>query len=114
MTATLYPCILTGAVASFFWPEFWVFVYTFRLFVVLNLLPVVIYTSIAFTSVFIGIWLRIFGPSKVDPDNSEDELNDEFRTSREIMAKLWCYAGQFFYGYEVRGMENIPEKGGAY
>lgn len=81
--------------------------------VILFLLPVLMFTLI-YLSAFL-LYLHQRGPGKLFRRirRAVVEEHDLTKAGREIIATFWDAQGWIWFGYEVRGLENIPTEGPA-
>eukprot|EP00095_Tigriopus_kingsejongensis_P000366 maker-scaffold319_size207808-snap-gene-0.25 protein:Tk00366 transcript:maker-scaffold319_size207808-snap-gene-0.25-mRNA-1 annotation:"GI15521" len=80
---------------------------------ILFLLPVVMF-SLIYLSAFI-LYLHQRGPGKIIRRirRAVVEEHDLAKAGREIVATIWDFQGWIWFGYEVKGLENIPTEGPA-
>ena len=78
---------------------------------VLFLLPVLMFALIYFSGVVLYFYHK--GERVLRRLREAYEDHDIYRASREIIATFWDVQGWIWFGYEVQGLENIPDEGPA-
>ncbi len=78
---------------------------------VLFLLPLLMFSLIYFSGVLLYFYHR--GERVVKSLRQAYEEQDIYRASREIVATFWDVQGWIWFGYEVQGLDNIPDEGPA-
>ena len=81
--------------------------------IVLFLLPVFLCLFIYITAFVFYLHQRHPGRIWRRLRNTNLEYNDILDAGRDIVATLWDVQGWLWFGYEVKGMENVPADGGA-